>query len=43
VKKMADEIKRVILANFKELDKLAPRERINQRIDKFSAMGVVKE
>jgi acetyl-CoA carboxylase carboxyl transferase subunit alpha len=43
VKKMADEIKRVILANFKELDKLAPRERINQRIDKFTAMGVVKE
>lgn len=43
VKKMADEVKRVILANFNELDKLAPRERINQRIDKFSAMGVVKE
>lgn len=43
VKKMADEIKRVILANFKELEKLAPRERINQRIDKFTAMGVVKE
>lgn len=43
VKKMADEVKRVILANFNELDKLAPRERINQRIDKFTAMGVVKE
>jgi acetyl-CoA carboxylase carboxyl transferase subunit alpha len=43
VKWMANEIKQVILSNFKELDQLAPRERINQRIDKFGAMGVVKE
>jgi acetyl-CoA carboxylase carboxyl transferase subunit alpha len=43
IKAMAAEIKRVILENFKELNLLAPRERINQRIEKFNAMGVVKE
>ena len=43
VKAMAAEIKRVILLNFKELNQLPPRERINQRIEKFNAMGVVKE
>jgi acetyl-CoA carboxylase carboxyl transferase subunit alpha len=43
VKAMAEEVKRVILENFKELSKLSPQERINQRIDKFCAMGVVKE
>jgi acetyl-CoA carboxylase carboxyl transferase subunit alpha len=37
------ELKRVILENFNELNKLSSEERINQRIDKFSAMGVVKE
>ena len=40
---MANEVKSVIMKNFKELDKLTPQERISQRIDKFSAMGVVKE
>lgn len=40
---MAKEVKRVIMENFKELSKLSPQERISQRIDKFSAMGVVKE
>ena len=43
VKWMANEIKRIILTNYSDLNKLSPRERINQRIDKFSAMGVVKE
>jgi acetyl-CoA carboxylase carboxyl transferase subunit alpha len=33
----------VILTHFNELNKLSPQERINQRIEKFSAMGVVKE
>ncbi|HNP06288.1 MAG TPA: acetyl-CoA carboxylase carboxyltransferase subunit alpha [Cyclobacteriaceae bacterium] len=40
---MANEVKTVIMKNFKELDKLTPQDRISQRIDKFSAMGVVKE
>jgi acetyl-CoA carboxylase carboxyl transferase subunit alpha len=43
VKAMATEVKRVILENFAALDKVPVRDRINQRIDKFSAMGVVKE
>jgi acetyl-CoA carboxylase carboxyl transferase subunit alpha len=43
LKAMAEEVKRVILENFQELSKLSPQERINQRIDKFCAMGVVKE
>ncbi|MFM9841020.1 MAG: acetyl-CoA carboxylase carboxyltransferase subunit alpha [Cyclobacteriaceae bacterium] len=43
VKAMAEEVKRVILENFKELSKLSPQERIDQRIDKFCAMGVVRE
>jgi acetyl-CoA carboxylase carboxyl transferase subunit alpha len=43
LKWMATELKRVILECFKELNKLSPDERISQRIDKFSAMGVVKE
>ena len=43
LKWMATELKRVILTNFKELNKLSPEALINQRIDKFSAMGVVKE
>jgi len=43
VKGMAAEVKRVILENFNELNKLSVLDRINQRIDKFSAMGVVKE
>jgi acetyl-CoA carboxylase carboxyl transferase subunit alpha len=43
VKWMSAEIKRTILEHTKELLKLKSPERINQRIDKFSAMGVVKE
>jgi acetyl-CoA carboxylase carboxyl transferase subunit alpha len=43
VKAMAEEIKKTILKNFEELSKLSVQERINQRIDKFCAMGVVKE
>lgn len=36
-------VKESIINTFKELDQLDSRERINQRIDKFSAMGVVQE
>lgn len=43
VKWMAGEIKKVILEQTKELMKLNPEERIQQRIDKFCAMGVVKD
>jgi acetyl-CoA carboxylase carboxyl transferase subunit alpha len=43
VKTMSAELKKTILENFAVLNKLSPRERINQRIDKFCAMGVVKE
>ncbi|HEY5918853.1 MAG TPA: acetyl-CoA carboxylase carboxyltransferase subunit alpha [Chryseolinea sp.] len=43
VKWMAGEIKKTILAQTQELGKLLPEERIQQRIEKFSAMGVVKE
>jgi acetyl-CoA carboxylase carboxyl transferase subunit alpha len=43
VKWMMEEVKKVILKNTKELEKLSPEDRIQKRIDKFSAMGVVKE
>jgi acetyl-CoA carboxylase carboxyl transferase subunit alpha len=43
LKWMSNELKRVILENVNALNKLSAEERINQRIDKFSAMGVVKE
>jgi len=43
LKWMSNELKRVLLENLKELNKFSPEERINQRIEKFSAMGVVKE
>ncbi len=43
LKWMSNELKRVILENFNTLNKLQPEERISQRIEKFSAMGVVKE
>jgi acetyl-CoA carboxylase carboxyl transferase subunit alpha len=43
LKLMSEEIKKVILSNFNELSKLTPQERIDQRIDKFSSMGMVKE
>lgn len=37
----AKELKKVLLTNLQELNKLSPEERINSRIDKFSQMGVV--
>jgi acetyl-CoA carboxylase carboxyl transferase subunit alpha len=43
VKWMAAEVKKVILENTKELLKLTPEQRIDQRIEKFCAMGVVNE
>lgn len=43
VKWMASEVKKVILGLTKELNALTPAQRIEQRIEKFSAMGVVKE
>lgn len=43
VKAMATEVKKVIVQLTAELNKLSPEERINQRIDKFTSMGLVKE
>jgi acetyl-CoA carboxylase carboxyl transferase subunit alpha len=43
MKWMATEVKRVIMENFRQLNALTADERIAQRIDKFCAMGVVKE
>lgn len=43
MKAMAQEVKRVILETTKELLALSPQERIDQRIGKFAAMGVVKD
>ena len=43
MKWMAAEIKKIILQNTQELSKIDSRDRIIQRIDKFCAMGVVKE
>jgi acetyl-CoA carboxylase carboxyl transferase subunit alpha len=43
IKWMAAEVKKTILATFKELSKVPSQELVNQRIDKFCAMGVVKE
>jgi acetyl-CoA carboxylase carboxyl transferase subunit alpha len=40
---MAAEIKKTILETTRELSALDPAERIRLRIDKFCAMGVVKE
>lgn len=40
---MAAEVKRTIVKSFKELSQLTPEERIAARIEKFGAMGVVKE
>lgn len=39
----AQNVKDAILTAFQELDKLTTEELINQRIDKFSGMGVVNE
>lgn len=41
--KMVATLKKTILKTLEELDAIAPAERISQRIDKFSAMGVVTE
>ena len=43
VKWMASEVKKMILSSNKELQKLSPDERIQQRIEKFCKMGVVQE
>lgn len=43
LKIMSKTIKEVILKALKELDKLNPEERIDQRIEKFCSMGVVVE
>jgi acetyl-CoA carboxylase carboxyl transferase subunit alpha len=43
MKAMSQNIKEAILGALKELDKLKPEKRIEKRIDKFCAMGVVKE
>jgi acetyl-CoA carboxylase carboxyl transferase subunit alpha len=43
VKWMASEIKKVIIENYNSLKKLPVTDLINNRIDKFTAMGVVKE
>jgi len=43
VQGMAKEVKRTILEAYKELNALSPQDRISKRIDKFCAMGVVKE
>ncbi|WP_436516582.1 acetyl-CoA carboxylase carboxyltransferase subunit alpha [Ekhidna sp. To15] len=40
--KSSIELKKVILKELKDLSALKPQERINQRIDKFSAMGSYK-
>ena len=43
IKWMANEVKNSILTTYHELNKLSTQELINQRIDKFCSMGVVKE
>ncbi|WP_200978827.1 acetyl-CoA carboxylase carboxyltransferase subunit alpha [Echinicola sp. 20G] len=43
MKGMADTLKKSILAALKELDKIKPEKRIEERINKFSQMGVVNE
>ena len=43
IKWMANEVKNSILTTYQELSKLSTQELINQRIDKFCSMGVVKE
>ena len=43
MKKMAITLKAAILQALKELDKIKPEKRIDQRIDKFCSMGVVVE
>ncbi|ELR73838.1 Acetyl-coenzyme A carboxyl transferase alpha chain [Fulvivirga imtechensis AK7] len=43
LKAMTKELKKVIMEHIKELLQKTPEERIEQRIDKFCKMGVVKE
>ncbi len=43
LKWMANRIKEAILGSLKELDKIKPEKRIEQRIEKFCSMGVVAE
>ncbi|CAD5278209.1 MULTISPECIES: acetyl-CoA carboxylase carboxyltransferase subunit alpha [unclassified Imperialibacter] len=43
MKSAAAEIKKVIFAELKKLQKMSAEERISSRIDKFCAMGVVSE
>jgi acetyl-CoA carboxylase carboxyl transferase subunit alpha len=43
VKWMASEVKKTIISTVNELKQLSTQDLINQRIDKFCAMGVVKE
>lgn len=43
VKWMAGEVKKMILKHTEELQKIGPAQRVQQRIDKFCSMGVVKE
>ncbi|HWA34144.1 MAG TPA: hypothetical protein VG737_08450, partial [Cyclobacteriaceae bacterium] len=43
IKWMAAEVKKNILSTYAELSKLSTEEMIDQRIEKFCAMGVVKE
>ncbi len=40
---MANQLKKTILSTIAELSKLDPRDRIDQRIEKFCAMGVFNE
>lgn len=40
---MAKKLKKIIVDTIKELNQLSPEERINQRIEKFSEMGVFVE
>jgi acetyl-CoA carboxylase carboxyl transferase subunit alpha len=42
-KSMFETVKQAIVKNLDELEKMKPEIRINQRIDKFSSMGVVYE
>jgi len=43
LKWMAAKVKETILSSLKELDKIKPEKRIEQRIEKFCSMGVVEE
>jgi acetyl-CoA carboxylase carboxyl transferase subunit alpha len=43
MKWMAAKVKETILSSLKELDKIQPEKRIEQRIEKFCSMGVVEE